>query len=306
MGKSRYIWFNGKIIEWEKACINVMTHSLHYGTAVFEGIRSYKTIYGIGIFRLNDHIRRFFKSMKTLGMKIRYTEGEISTVIKTILKLNRLDDAYIRPIAFYDTDYMGIDLSKYSNEVSIAIAAWKWGKYLKKAYLTGAKVKISKWRRISPLAVPLTVKLAGIYINNVIARLEAGDEYDEVILLDSNGFISEGSGDNIFLVKDKKLLTPGLESSILPGITRDTIMVLGKEILGLKIIEKRIEPQELFDADEVFIVGTAAEVTPVTYIDNKPIGNGKPGKITRKLQNLYDNCVRGKIRKYLNWIDLIG
>ncbi len=307
MPRGDYIWFDGKILPWNEAKVHVMIHALHYGSAVIEGIRCYFDGSKTCVFRLDDHLRRFIRSMEIIGMKPRYSVDVLRDAVIQVVKYNRLRDGYIRPIAFYNMDdYLGIDLSNYSDKYSIAIGGWDWGKYLGEAYRKGSRVKICRWRRISRLSVPLEAKVSGYYANNIIARLEAGGEYDEVIMLDEHGYVAEGSGENIFIVKDGVIYTPSIESSILPGITRDTVIKLARDILGIQVIEKQMQPNELYRADEVFMVGTAAEVTPVIEIDGIQIGGGRPGRVTRKLQEIYENVVRGRYNEYKHWITYVN
>ena len=306
MPRGEYIWLDGELVKWSDAKVHVMAHALHYGSAAFEGIRSYSTGRSTVVFRLDDHLRRFQYSMDVLGMVPRYTLDELRDAVITVVKANRLGDGYIRPIAFYSMDdYLGIDLSRYGDKYSVAIGGWNWGKYLGGAYEKGSRVKISRWRRLSKLSVPMDAKICGYYANSVIARLEGGREYDEVLMLDEHGFVVEGSGENIFIVSGSEIYTPPESASILPGITRDTVIRLIRDELGKEVVEKNILVSELLNADEVFMVGTAAEVTPVVEVDNILIGDGAPGVVTKDLQKLYYQVVRGKIDKYSDWITIV-
>ena len=303
--RGEYIWFDGELVRWSDAKIHVMTHALHYGSAAFEGIRCYSTGESTAVFRLDDHLRRFMYSMDVLGMAPKYSLDELRDAVITVVKANGLGDGYIRPIAFYNMDdYLGIDLSEYADSYSIAIGGWSYGKYLGEAFSKGSRVKTSRWRRLSKLSVPLDAKIAGYYVNSVIARLEGGD-VDEVLLLDEWGYVAECSGENIFIVKGGRLYTPPVSSDILPGITRDTVILLVREELGLEVVEKRLLLSELYKADEVFMVGTAAEVSPVVEIDGFTIGDGNPGRITRRVQNLYEDVVRGRVDRYKYWLTII-
>jgi len=235
-----------------------------------------------------------------------YSIGELREAVVEVVKSNELGDGYIRPITFYCMDdYLGIDLSRYGDKYSVAIGGWNWGKYLGKAYEKESRVKISRWRRLSRLSVPMDAKICGYYANSVIARLEGSGLYDEVLMLDEHGFVAEGSGENLFIVYDLRIYTPPASASILPGITRDTVIRLIRDDLGLEVIEKNLLISELFNADEVFMVGTAAEVTPVVEVDNVVIGDGAPGVVTKDLQKLYYQVVRGKIDKYSDWITIV-
>jgi len=294
------------MLPWNEAKVHVMIHALHYGSAVIEGIRCYFDGSKTCVFRLDDHLRRFIRSMDIIGMKPRYNIDVLRDAVIQVVKYNRLRDGYIRPIAFYNMDdYLGIDLSRYGDRHSVAIGGWSWGKYLGDAYTKGSRVKICRWRRISRFSVPLDAKVSGYYANNIIARLGAGDKYDEVIMLDDQGYVAEGSGENIFIVTDGVIYTPSIESSILPGITRDTVIRLARDNLGVDVVEKRLQVSELYRADEVFMVGTAAEVTPVVEVDGMAIGDGKPGNITRRLQEEYDRVVRGRYPRYRDWITYV-
>ena len=304
MPKADYIWFDGELIPWKEAKIHVITNTLHYGTGVFEGIRCYNTEEKAAVFRLRDHLRRFFYSASFFNMKIKYSLDELEEAVKQVIRANSLKEAYIRPLAFFNTDYMGLNLSAYSDKTSVIIAAWPWATYLGHAFEKGAHVKVSKWRRICNISLPINAKITGYYVNSVIARVAVEDEYDEVILLDDKGYIAEGSGENIFLVKDNTLYTP-LARAVLPGITRDTIINLAKNEFSLKVIERDILPNKLCEAEEVFFVGTAAEITPVVKVDSCIIGSGEPGSITRKLQKLYADVTRGKMNKYSSWLTIV-
>lgn len=306
MPRGVYIWFDGELVRWSDAKVHVMAHALHYGSAAFEGIRCYSSGEATIVFRLDDHLRRFQYSMDVLGMAPKYSLDELREAVITVVKANRLGDGYIRPIAFYSMDdYLGIDLSRYRDKYSIAIGGWNWGKYLGRAYEQGSRVKISRWRRLSRLSVPMDAKICGYYANSIIARLEGGGDYDEVLMLDEYGFVVEGSGENIFIVSDSRIYTPPESASILPGITRDTVIRLIENDLGMEVVERNVLVSELFNADEVFMVGTAAEVTPVVEVDNIVVGGGRPGPVTRSLQKLYSRVVRGEIDKYSDWITIV-
>ncbi len=304
--RGKYIWFDGELVEWSEARVHVMSHALHYGSAAFEGIRCYSTGEGTTVvFRLDDHLKRFQYSMSVLGMVSKYSLDELRDAVIQVVRANGLGDGYIRPIAFYNMDdYLGIDLSRYGDRYSIAIGGWSYGKYLGEAFGKGSRVKTSRWRRLSRFSVPLDAKISGYYVNSVIARL-GGRGVDEVLLLDEWGYVAECSGENIFVVKNGLLYTPPVSSDILPGITRDTVILLAREVLGVEVVEKRLLLSELYKADEVFMVGTAAEVSPVVEIDGFTIGDGNPGRITRRIQDLYEDVVRGKVDRYKYWLTII-
>lgn len=300
MTPSKYIFLDGKFVKWKDAKIHVLTHGLHYGGTVYEGIRFYPSENGkkVLIFRLEDHVKRFLSSMKAIEMKSPFTEKELIEIIKKLIKKNKLKDGYIRPIAFYGYERLGIFWKDLP--VSMSIAAIKWGAYLPKSM----KMKISKWRRLSKEAVKIEAKVGGYYVNSNFATQSVTKEADEALLLDKNGFIAEAACANIFFVKNNVLYTPK-RGAILPGLTRDTVIKLAK-MEGIKVIEKNIKPFELKTFKEAFTTGTATEITPVIKINNKKIGDGKIGSITKLLQKSYSDLTRGKNekanKKYKNWV----
>ncbi|MEM0026879.1 MAG: branched-chain amino acid transaminase [Ignisphaera sp.] len=294
----RYVWINGKIVEWDNAKIHVFSHGLHYGTGVFEGIRGYYDVGYIKIFRLEDHMRRLFKSAKIIHMQIPYKLDDLIKAVIDVVKMNGFtSDIYIRPIVFRGLGSFGL---RAQNPVDAAIIAVEFGKYLKK---TGVRCTISSWRKPTADSFPIYAKVTGMYLLYHLASLEAAmNGYDEAILLDSDGFVAEGSGENIFIVKDKTLITPPTYDAILEGITRDTVIKLAREELGLAVVERRIRREELYTADEAFFTGTAAEITPIIEIDGRTIGDGQIGLITEKIIRLYNDVVLGKIEKYRKWV----
>jgi branched-chain amino acid aminotransferase len=298
MISANYVWLDGRIVKWEDAKIHVLTHALHYGTSVFEGIRAYWTGKDLLIFRLDDHIDRMFRSAKILGIKVSYTADEVRKAIIETLKANGFrEDVYIRPILFVSTPTVTLDVRVL--DVSLAVIAFPFGKYLPPE---GIRATIVSWRRVSNTMLPVMAKIGGIYVNSVLALVEARSKgFDEAILMDANGYIAEGSGENIFIVRKDKIYTPPTYASILEGITRDTIIKLATDE-GIPVEERPIAREEVYIADEVFLVGTAAEVTPVVEIDGRIIGDGKPGPVTKKLAELYAKVVRGQIEKYLRWV----
>jgi branched-chain amino acid aminotransferase len=300
--KARYIWMNGKFLEWDEAKIHVLTHALHYGSGVFEGIRAYSTKKGTAVFRLTDHIKRFFKSAKIYLMDIPYPLDELVETTKELIRKNELESCYIRPIAFRGYGEMGLFPLKCP--IDVAIAAWTWGAYLgEEGIKNGIRVKISSFRRIDPNTLPPAAKATGQYINSILAKVEAvTDGYDEAILLDTRGVVSEGSGENIFIVKDGKLITPTTSASILEGITRHSILTLAHE-MGIEVVERDIVRSDLYWADEAFFTGTAAEVVPIREVDNRPIG--KPGPITRKLQEAFYAIIRGEDSSHEEWLEYV-
>ena len=297
------IWYDGKLVDWRSATTHVLTHTLHYGMGVFEGVRAYKTDKGAAIFRLQEHTDRLFNSAHILQMKMPFTKQEISAAMCAAVRENNLESAYIRPMAFYGAEAMGIAAKTLSTHV--ICAAWSWGAYMGDEALTrGIRVKTSSFSRHHVNITMCKAKANGNYMNSILAHQEAAqDGYDEALLLDVDGFVAEGSGENIFLVRKGKLITPDLTSA-LEGITRDTIVQLAGE-LGIQVIEKRITRDEVYTADEAFFTGTAAEVTPIRELDNRAIGTGTRGPITEKLQALYFDVVKGKSAKHMHWLTLV-
>lgn len=303
MIKADYIWFNGELVRFEDAKIHVLTHTLHYGLGVFEGIRCYNTKKGPAIFRNMEHIERFFNSAHICYMKIPFTREEIRKAIHETIKANGFKDCYIRPIAFYSSGAMG--LNPLNNRVDVAIICWEWGAYLGEEGLNkGIRCKISSFNRHHVNVAMTKAKVCGNYVNSQLAKIEAlMDGYDEALMLDVDGHVAEGSGENIFIVRKGVVKTPPA-TGILEGITRDTVIRLIKD-LGLELREDRLTRDEVYIADEVFLCGTAAEITPVREVDRRTIGDGLPGPITKKLQDLYFKVVRGEIEKYEHWLDYV-
>jgi branched-chain amino acid aminotransferase len=298
------IWMNGKLVPFKDAKVHVFTHALHYSTAVFEGIRCYKTPKGSAIFRLPEHVDRLFNSAKMYDMKIPYTKKQITDAIIKTVKASTLKECYIRPIAYYGYGKLG--LTPTQNKVDCSIACWEWKMGESKAgKFSGARCKISSWVRIDSTAQPMKAKAASNYANAALARVEAlRDGYDEAIMLNSQGKIAEGSAENIFIVKNDQILTPPLSADILEGITRDSVIKIIEENGG-EVNETNVERDDLYVADEVFMTGTAAEVKSVTEIDQAVIGNGKPGKITKELQKAFTDVVMGKDERFLSWLHYV-
>ena len=301
MKETGKIWMNGKLIPFKDAKVHVLTHALHYSTAVFEGIRCYNTPDGSAIFRLPEHVDRFFNSAKMYGMKMRYSKKQISNAIIKTVKTSGLKECYIRPLAYYGYGTMG--LTPTLNKVDVSIACWKWKMGESKAgKFSGAKCKISKWIRIDSKSQPMQSKSAANYSNAALARVEAlKNGYDEAIMLNNKGNVAEGSAENIFVVKNGTIKTPPLDADILNGITRDSVIQLIKKE-HMKLVEKNITVNELLKADEVFMTGTAAEVKSVTKIDKNAIGNGDVGEITKELQKSFMNIVMGKDKRFVRWL----
>ncbi len=297
------IWYDGKMVNWRDATTHVLTHTLHYGMGVFEGVRAYKTDKGTAIFRLKEHTDRLFRSAHILGMKMPYSKEELMAAQLAAVRDNNLESAYLRPMAFYGAEAMGISAKTLSTHV--IVAAWKWGAYMGQDALdNGIRVKTSSFSRHHVNITMCKAKANGNYMNSILAHQEAAqDGYQEALLLDVDGFVAEGSGENVFIVRNGKLYTPDLTSA-LEGITRDTIVQLATE-LGIPVIEKRITRDEVYGADEAFFTGTAAEVTPIRELDNRAIGAGTAGPITKQLQKLYFDVVTGKSAKHEHWLTLV-
>lgn len=296
----KYIWMNGNLTPWEDAKTHVMlTHSLHYGSAVFEGVRFYDTTQGNALFRNIDHVDRIFYSSSFMAMDIPYSKEEIAKAIIEVVKNSGLNEGYVRPI-FYIYDKVGV--SPLGGVVHIAIGCWSWGG----GYLSAdsVKIKTSTWRRIPQNADVCNAKICGHYFNAALANMEAvKGGYDEAIMLDQNGNISEGSAENLFIVKNGKIYTPKDEGNFLPGITRSSVMTIAKD-LGYEIIEKDLVPEDVYNADEAFFTGTAAEVQPIESLDDKPIKN-RIGEVTSHLKNTFTDIVNGKNEKYLDWLTFV-
>ncbi len=298
------IWFDGEWVDWRDAKIHVLTHTLHYGMGVFEGVRAYQADNGTAIFRLEEHTNRLFNSAKIMNMDIGYSKDEINQAQREAVTKNNLDSAYIRPMCFYGSEGMGLRADGL--KVHTIIAAWEWGSYLGEDNMkNGLRVRTSSFTRHHANIAMTKAKANGNYINSMLALQEAlTDGYDEALLLDVDGFVAEGSGENVFIIRDGMIYTPDLTSA-LAGITRDTIVTLARD-LGYKVIEKRITRDEVYCADEAFFTGTAAELTPIRELDNRTIGSGTRGPITEKLQALYFDCVYGRNDKYKQWISKGG
>jgi branched-chain amino acid aminotransferase len=294
------IWKDGKLIDWRDATIHVLTHTLHYGMGVFEGVRAYKTDRGTAIFRLQEHTQRLFNSAKIFQMAVPFDQQTIAQAQLEVVRANQLESCYIRPLIWIGSEKLGV--SAKGNTIHVAIAAWPWGAYLGEDGLArGIRVKTSSFTRHHVNVSMVRAKASGWYVNSILANQEAvTDGYDEALLLDVDGYVSEGSGENVFIVKAGKLYTPDL-ASCLDGITRDAIMTLARDF-GIPVIEKRITRDEMYCADEAFFTGTAAEVTPIRELDNRTIGSGSRGPITEKLQATFFDIVQGKNAKYGEWL----
>ena len=298
------IWMNGKLVPFKDAKVHVLTHALHYSTSIFEGIRCYDTSNGSAIFRLPEHIDRFFNSAKLYGMKIPYSKKQISDAIIKTVKASNLKQCYIRPLAYYGYGTMG--LTPLKNKVDVSISCWEWKMGESKAgKFSGARCKISKWIRIDSRSQPMQAKSAANYSNAALARVEALKAgYDEAIMLNNKGHVAEGSAENIFVIKNGRITTPPLSADILNGITRNSAIQIIKAS-GKKISEKNITVKNLLSADEIFMTGTAAEVKSVTWVNRTKIASGKIGPITKELQSSFMDVVMGKNKKFLTWLKFL-
>jgi branched-chain amino acid aminotransferase len=302
--KGGKIWFDGNMVDWKDANIHVLSHVVHYGTSVFEGIRAYKNENGVGVFRLKEHVQRLFDSAKIYKIDIPYTQEEIEEAIMETVRVNDLDGCYIRPIVFKGYGELGVDPSNCP--VNVVIAAWEWGSYLgEEGMANGVDIGVSSWRKPAPDTFPALAKCGANYMNSQLAKLEAiAHGYDEAIMLDYAGHVSEGSGENIFLVEGEKLFTPAMSSSNLKGITRDSIMTVARD-LGYEVVEEVISRERLYSADEVFFTGTAAEVTPIRSIDHRQIGIGRRGPISEKIQTAFFDIVEAKVEDKYGWLSYV-
>ncbi len=295
-----WIWMDGDMVPWREAQVHVLTHTLHYGMGVFEGIRAYETQTGSAIFRLAEHTQRFLNSAKIFQMKVGFDAQTLAEATKEVVRRNQLKSCYIRPIAWIGSEKLGIAAA--NNKIHVAIAAWPWGAYLGEDGLNkGIRVKTSSFSRHHVNVSLVRAKACGYYINSILAHQEvAAMGYDEALLLDTDGYASEGSGENLFVIRRGRLYTPDL-ASCLDGITRDAVITMAQD-LGIEVVEKRITRDEIYCADEAFFTGTAAEVTPIRELDDRIIGNGGRGPITQKIQDLFFNVVSGKAPAYQHWL----
>jgi branched-chain amino acid aminotransferase len=295
------IWMDGRLVQWRDARIHVLTHTLHYGCGVFEGVRAYNTAMGTAIFRLREHTERLFNSAKILRMKIPYGMEQVIEAQREVVRANKLESCYIRPLAWIGSEKLGV--SPKGNTIHLMIAAWAWGAYLGEEGLKrGIRVKTSSYTRHHVNITMTQAKAVSNYTNSILANMEAVDEgYDEAMLLDASGFVSEGAGENLFIVKKGVVYTPDLSAGALNGITRDTVFAICSD-LGLQLVEKRITRDEIYISDEAFFTGTAAEVTPIRELDRVQIGAGARGPITEKIQSAFFDIVNGRNPKYAEWL----
>ena len=302
MKQADLIWMNGDLVPWDEAKVHVLTHGLHYGTGVFEGVRCYDTEIGPAVFRHQDHVDRLYRSAELYYMPIPYEPEQIRQATLDLIARNGLRSCYIRPLVFRGYGVMG--LFPLEAPVDVTIATWEWGAYLgDEGKRDGIRAKVSSWRRIGPDSLIPQAKASGQYLNSVLAKIESHKAgYEEAILLDDKGFVCEGTGENIYLVREGKIHTPQLSNSILDGINRRTAITLAKD-LGFEVVERDITRAELYLADEVFVTGTAAELTPIREIDDHAIGTGKPGEVTRAVQTAFEDALHGRTERYRGWLD---
>jgi branched-chain amino acid aminotransferase len=298
------IWMDGKLVDWEHATVHVLTHGLHYGSGVFEGIRTYDTKKGPAIFRLTDHIRRLFRSAHVYHMEIPFSPDELVEAAKETVRVNGLRECYVRPMAYRGYAEMG--LNPLPAPVSVSIAVWKWGLYLgEESRETGVRAKISSWKRLDHNILPPGVKATGQYINSSLAKIEAlKGGYDEAIMLNMAGFVTDGSGENVFVIKDGVFLTPPFQAGCLDGVTRDSVMTIARD-LGYEVVERNLSRLDLYTADEAFFTGTAAEVAPIREVDDRSVGSNGRGPITKEIQETFMAAVHGEIDKYQGWLALV-
>jgi branched-chain amino acid aminotransferase len=299
MRETEKIWMNGDLVDWNDARVHVGTHGLHYGSGIFEGIRAYETAKGSAVFRLTEHLKRFENSARLLGMDLGYSVEALRQACHDVIAANGLPECYLRPIAFFGYGELGV--SAVGNPVDVVIMSWPWGAYLGEEGLkNGIRAKISSWQRIGPNVIPHAAKATGVYLNSMLAVTEANRAgYDEAILLTAEGYVADGSGENVFIVKDGELFTPDLSTSILPGITRDTVIQIAQD-LGYTVHEKSLIRSDLYLADEAFMTGTAAEVTPLRAVDDVEIG---VGAITLEIQEAYLDTARGRSERWAQWLE---
>ncbi len=298
------IWFNGELVDWHDAKIHVLSHVVHYGSSVFEGIRCYKTEKGSAVFRLDEHVSRLFDSAKIYRMEIPYTQEEVTQAILETIRVNKLEACYIRPVVFRGYETLGVD--PMGCPVDAVIAVWEWGEYLGEAALkNGVSVCTSSWNRMAPNTLPFLAKAGGNYLNSQLVRIEANlNGYDEGIVLGTDGLVSEGSGENIFAIKNGSIVTPESHFGILPGITRHTAIALMRD-LGMKVEQRGIPREFLYIADEVFFTGTAAEITPIRAIDKIKIGAGERGPITAQIQDAFFKVIRAEVEDKHGWLTFV-
>jgi branched-chain amino acid aminotransferase len=298
------IWMDGKLVDWEDATVHVLTHALHYGTGVFEGIRAYETPKGPGVFRLTDHMKRLFRSAQVYMIDIPFSLEEMVQGAKDTVRASGLQACYVRPIVYRGYGEMG--LNPLNAPINVAIGVWPWGTYLGDDCLeNGARLIISSWRRPDPNVLPTGAKATGQYINSGLAKVEAiKGGYDDALMLSPEGTMAEGSGENLFIIRDTTLVTPPESAGILMGVTRNSVITIAQD-LGYEVLERKFVRSDIYTSDEAFLTGTAAEVTPIREVDDRPIGSGTRGPVTKEIQQTYFSAVKGGLEQYANWVELV-
>ncbi|MGH2674401.1 MAG: branched-chain amino acid transaminase [Actinomycetota bacterium] len=298
------IWMDGELVDWEDAKVHVLTHALHYGTGVFEGIRAYETPKGPGIFRLTDHMKRLFRSAQVYMIDIPFSLEAMVEASKETVRSSGLEACYVRPIVYRGYGEMG--LNPLNAPVNVAIGVWPWGTYLGDDCLeNGARLIISSWRRPDPNVLPTGAKATGQYINSGLAKVEAiKGGYDDALMLSPEGTLAEGSGENLFIIRDTTLITPPESAGILMGVTRNAVITIAKD-LGYEVLERKFVRSDIYTADEAFLTGTAAEVTPIREVDDRPIGSATRGPVTKEIQQTYFSAVKGGLDQYVHWVELV-
>ncbi len=298
------IWMDGSLVDWEDATVHVLTHALHYGTGVFEGIRAYETPKGPGVFRLTDHIKRLFRSAQVYMMDIPYSLEEMVQAAKDTVRASGLKACYVRPIVYRGYGEMG--LNPLNAPINVTVGVWPWGTYLGDDCLeNGARLIISSWRRPDPNVLPTGAKATGQYINSGLAKVEAiKGGYDDALMLSPEGTMAEGSGENLFIIRDTTLITPPESAGILMGVTRSSVIKIAHD-LGYQVLERKFVRSDIYTADEAFLTGTAAEVTPIREVDDRPIGSGTRGPVTKEIQQTYFSAVKGGLEQYADWVELV-
>jgi branched-chain amino acid aminotransferase len=296
------IWMDGTLVDWDDAKIHVLTHTLHYGSGVFEGVRAYATADGPAVFRLTDHIRRLFDSASMLMIEVPFSVEQIVEAVKETVRVNNVESCYIRPLVYLGYGEMG--LNPLPCQVNVSVAVWPWGTYLgEEGIRHGVRMKVSSWRRQDPNMIPPAAKVTGLYVNSSLAKVEAlKSGYDEAILLNTQGYVAECTGENIFIVKGGRIITPPLAAGALDGITRDSVWTIARD-LGYEVVEENLLRSDLYTADEAFLTGTAAEVVPIRSVDDRMIG--EPGEMTRKIQETYFAAIRGEVEAYKGWLEYV-
>jgi branched-chain amino acid aminotransferase len=304
--KTEKIWMDGELVDWAEAKVHVLTHSLHYGLGVFEGIRAYPTSGGPGVFRLTPHVRRLFSGARILGIEIPFSERQLVDAVKLVVRESGLDACYIRPIVYLGYGEMGLNPLPCS--VKVAVACWPWAAYLGDSGIRdGIRLKVSSWARHDPRAMPTAAKGTGMYVNSSLAKVEAVRAgYDEALLLTTDGYVSEGTGENVFVVRRGRILVPAFSAvGALEGVTADAVSTIARD-LGYEVAEAPLRRTDLYMADEVFLTGTAAEIVPVTSVDDRQVGSGRPGDVTRAVQEVFTQAVRGEVPQYKDWVELVA